>query len=86
MGRARLEFAVFGLAVFGLAVFGFAVFDCAVFDLGPLTAGSLDRTEKTGNAPMGDRGVSTWESLRWGTDVGNPSERKMGGLLASFCL
>ena len=23
---------------------------------------------KTGNAPMGDRGVSTWEAHRWGTD------------------
>ena len=33
---------------------------------------------------MGDRGVSTWGTLGGGPMVGFSSERKMGGLLASY--
>ena len=33
---------------------------------------------------MGDRGLSTLEPRRWGTDVGVPFERNMGGVLASI--
>ena len=84
MGRDAFVLTVFVLTTFVLtafvfAVFDFAVFGCAVLDFGPLTAGSLDRTEKTGNAPMGDRGVSTWESLRWGTDCWESLRAEDGG-------
>lgn len=37
------------------------------------------RRVKTGDAPMGDRGVSTWKVLRWGTDSMDSPRAEHGG-------
>src|SRR4051794_11836306 len=67
-----------------LGCFRFDVADLAALDFAPVTAGSLDRAEKREKPRWGVGASQPGNPFGGGPIVGNPSERKMGGLLASF--
>ena len=62
------------------------VLEAALLAFVPLTAGSLDRAEKRETPRWGIGASQPGKPIGGGPIGGYPSERKMGGLLASVCL